>query len=46
MAKKKVNHNPKRHSPDPCETGYEQVGMKKKAGRKVPNCVPKKSKRS
>lgn len=26
---------------DPCQAGYEQVGMKDKDGRKVPNCVPK-----
>ena len=25
---------------DPCWTGYKQVGMKKKNGKKVPNCVP------
>lgn len=25
---------------DPCWTGYKQVGMKTKSGRKVPNCVP------
>jgi hypothetical protein len=25
---------------DPCWKGYEQYGMKKKGGRKVPNCVP------
>ena len=25
----------------PCWKGYEMVGMKKKGGRKVPNCVPK-----
>jgi hypothetical protein len=25
---------------DPCWKGYEMVGMKKKNGRKVPNCVP------
>ena len=25
---------------DPCWTGYKQVGMKKKSGRSVPNCVP------
>ena len=31
MAKKKS---------DPCWTGYKQVGMKKKGGRQVPNCVP------
>ena len=24
----------------PCWDGYEMVGMKKKGGRKVPNCVP------
>jgi hypothetical protein len=27
---------------DPCWTGYTQVGMKKKGGREVPNCVPSK----
>jgi hypothetical protein len=26
---------------DPCQSGYEQIGMKDKGGRKVPNCVPK-----
>ena len=26
----------------PCWSGYEMVGMKKKGGRTVPNCVPKK----
>ena len=25
---------------DPCWTGYKQVGMKKKGGKMVPNCVP------
>jgi len=25
---------------DPCWEGYEQVGMKEKNGKKVPNCVP------
>jgi hypothetical protein len=25
---------------DACWKGYEQVGMKQKGGRKVPNCVP------
>lgn len=24
----------------PCQEGYEQIGMKDKNGRKVPNCVP------
>ena len=27
---------------DPCWSGYTQVGMKTKKGRKVPNCVPSK----
>ncbi len=27
---------------DPCWKGYTQVGMKKKGGREVPNCVPAK----
>ncbi len=31
---------------DPCWNGYEQVGMKKKKGEKVPNCVPEKKKKS
>lgn len=25
---------------DPCWKGYKQIGMKKKGGRSVPNCVP------
>lgn len=25
---------------DPCWKGYEQVGMKEKDGKQVPNCVP------
>ena len=25
-----------------CWSGYEAIGMKKKGGRMVPNCVPKK----
>ena len=29
-------------SKDPCWKGYKQVGMKKKNGKKVPNCVPTK----
>jgi hypothetical protein len=29
----------------PCWKGYEMIGMKKKGGKKVPNCVPKKRKR-
>lgn len=30
---------------NPCWSGYQMVGMKKKSGRKVPNCVPIKKKR-
>jgi len=26
---------------NPCWKGYEMVGMKKKKGKNVPNCVPK-----
>jgi hypothetical protein len=26
---------------DPCWDGYEQIGMKKKDGKEVPNCVPR-----
>ena len=28
----------------PCWKGYKAIGMKSKGGRKVPNCVPNKSK--
>ena len=28
---------------DPCWPGYKQIGMKKKQGKKVPNCVPEES---
>ena len=27
---------------NPCWKNYKQIGMKKKSGKKVPNCVPKK----
>lgn len=27
---------------DPCWKGYEQAGTKKKSGKQVPNCIPKK----
>jgi hypothetical protein len=30
---------------DPCWDGYEQVGMKKKGSKQVPNCVPKSKKK-
>lgn len=32
----------KKSDKDPCWKNYEQVGMKSKDGKKVPNCVPKK----
>lgn len=31
---------------DPCWKGYEQVGMKTKDGKEVPNCVPKNKKKA
>ena len=34
--------SPMKKKSGPCWKGYEAVGMKKKGGRKVPNCVPKK----
>lgn len=30
---------------DPCTKGYEMYGTKKKNGKKVPNCIPKKKKK-
>jgi hypothetical protein len=35
---------PVQESEDPCWKGYEQIGMKTKNGKEVPNCVPKKGK--
>jgi len=32
----------KKSKDDPCWDGYTQVGMKKKNGKEVPNCVPSK----
>ena len=29
---------------DPCWDGYQQIGMKKKGSKKVPNCVPETAK--
>ncbi|HVG41967.1 MAG TPA: hypothetical protein VM888_10195 [Chitinophagaceae bacterium] len=31
---------------DACWKGYEQIGTKKKSGKTVPNCVPKKAKKT
>lgn len=35
----------KKKKKSPCWKGYEMIGMKKKKGRKVPNCVPRKRKK-
>ena len=35
----------KKRKKNPCWKGYEMIGMKKKGGRTVPNCVPKKKKK-
>lgn len=35
----------KKAKSDPCWSGYEQVGMKNKGGKQVPNCVPSKPKK-
>jgi len=32
----------KKKMKNPCWKGYKAIGMKKKGGKKVPNCVPKK----
>jgi hypothetical protein len=31
---------------DPCWDGYQQIGMKTKEDKKVPNCVPDKKAKS
>ena len=35
----------KKRKKSPCWKGYEMIGTKKKGGRTVPNCVPKKNKK-
>ena len=35
----------KKKMKNPCWKGYEAIGMKKKGGKTVPNCVPKKKKK-
>ena len=42
LSKESVNEgqNPQVKGGDPCWKGYEMVGMKKKGGKEVPNCVP------
>tara|TARA_R100000700_G_scaffold38254_1_gene49336 strand:+ start:290 stop:520 length:231 start_codon:yes stop_codon:yes gene_type:complete len=49
LEKKGYDHSPYDKKPraafykkGPCWKGYEMIGMKKKGGRMVPNCVPKK----
>ena len=41
LAEKLQSKKVKEEDDDPCWDGYEMVGMKKKNGKKVPNCVPK-----
>ena len=51
LKEKGYDHTPfnlifkKKRKKNPCWKGYEMIGMKKKGGRKVPNCVPRKKKR-
>ncbi|WP_395052743.1 hypothetical protein [Flavobacterium sp.] len=40
----KTEKKSEKKSDDPCWKDYEKIGMKTKDGKKVPNCVPKKSK--
>jgi len=35
----------KKNKKGPCWSGYEMIGMKKKGGKNVPNCVPMKGKK-
>lgn len=42
MAKNKDSNKKK---DDPCWKGYHQLGMKIKAGKKVPDCVPETEKK-
>lgn len=41
--KKALTYKAEMKGDDPCWEGYEMVGHKTKNGKKVPNCVPKKS---
>ena len=40
MANTSKTKSSKSSEKDPCWKGYEQVGMKDKNGKQVPNCVP------
>jgi len=42
IAEEKEVEAEKMKGKDPCWEGYEMVGKKKKNGKEVPNCVPKK----
>ena len=35
-----IGYHPELKEADPCWKGYKQIGMKKKNGKEVPNCVP------
>jgi hypothetical protein len=37
---KKLDEQGVAEDKDPCWDGYKQIGMKKKSGKQVPNCVP------
>lgn len=41
IAKKAKGQKPKNEDDDPCWDTHKQVGMKKKGGKMVPDCVPK-----
>ncbi len=40
MANSTKSKTSKSEQDDPCWKGYEQIGMKEKDGKQVPNCVP------
>ena len=40
-----IKKQKKKRMKNPCWKGYVAYGMKKKEGRMVPNCIPKKKKR-
>lgn len=40
QAQERVLEQASKKEDDPCWKGYQQIGMKTKRGRKVPNCVP------
>ncbi|MCJ8163766.1 hypothetical protein MKJ04_02865 [Pontibacter sp. E15-1] len=41
MSKQKEEKDDSLKENNPCWKGYEPIGMKKKNGKEVPNCVPK-----